>query len=368
MVRTVASFRYGRSNVAATDTGARLRSRDILKVFSARTVWRLLRGMARAPFDPKYAGSPLAVCWFVNFDCNARCVFCCKADEIRKGPGEFPALDADAAAGLLERIRRSVEMLYLSGGEPLLHPILPEILREARRLRFKSVGLSSNALLLDRRAEVLDFVDVFSVSLHGVNPATHAQVMGISEEWGRKAFDNLALLQDQRRRSGMKVIVNFVIHPSNLHQALDMIEFARERDFMVELVPANEHGGPPRQLVEDPRYTELLGRVIELRKSGRAPHLAGSTAYYRRIRSFQPFRCFPYGVPNITPDGRLCTPCDAAEQYAVSVMDHPSLKAAVRASRPHLGAYPCAKGRCFKAGIIERSRFFGILADARWHE
>jgi tetrahydromethanopterin S-methyltransferase subunit B len=62
------------------------------------------------------------------------------------------------------------------------------------------------------------------------------------------------------------------------------------------------------------------------------------------------------------PDGRLCTPCDVSGQHAVNVLDHRSLKTAVKASRPHLGAYPCREGHCFKAGILERSRLFGLLS------
>jgi hypothetical protein len=89
--------------------------------------------------------------------------------------------------------------------------------------------------------------------------------------------------------------------------------------------------------------------------------LAGSTAYYERIRDFVPFRCFPYGVPNIMPDGSLCTPCDVSGQTAVNVLDYDALKEALLASVPHLGAYPCREGKCFKAGIVERSRLFGLL-------
>ena len=35
-------------------------------------------------------------------------------------------------------------MLYLSGGEPLIHPPLVDIIREARRLEFASIGMSTN--------------------------------------------------------------------------------------------------------------------------------------------------------------------------------------------------------------------------------
>jgi len=339
----------------------RLRSADIISLLSAKPLWRLVRGMARAPFDETFAGAPLAVCWFVNFACNARCPFCCKAAEIRAGRDRFPQLGLDGARRLMERIRRTVDILYLSGGEPLIHPHIVPILAEARRLGFRSVGMSSNLIELDRRPEVLDLLDAVSVSIHSPDVRAHAANLNVPVAKAERAFANLALLRD-RPEGKPRVIVNCVINRRNLPRVREMVDFTRRQGFLLELAPANEHGRAPADLAGNPQYEALIDELLDLRRRGDAPHLAGSTGYYRRIRSFTPFRCFPYGVPNVTPDGRLCTPCDIAGQYAVSVLDFPSLRDAVRASMPHLGAYPCKQGHCFKAGIIERSRLFGMMA------
>jgi len=339
-----------------------LRSIDIVRLMSPRPLWRLVRGSLRAPFDDRYAGAPLAVCWFTNFSCNARCPFCCKAAEIRSGREAFPPLPPDRFKQLLLRIRRSVDLLYLSGGEPLIHPHLGAILKEARRLAFTSVGLSSNLIALHEHPEVLDEVDAVSVSIHSPIPAVHAANLGVSENQARQAFANLERLKAARRRRPLKILINCVINLQNLDTVLDMVDFARRHGCLLEMVPANEHGQIPGALAGNPDYEKVIDTLIEWRQSGRAKHLAGSTHYYERIRSFEPFRCFPYGVPNIMPDGRLCTPCDVSEQYAVNVLDHPDLKGAIKASLSHLGSYPCKHGACFKAGIIERSHLFGLLA------
>ena len=128
----------------------RLRSLDILSLMSPRSLWRIARGILRAPLSTDYAGSPLAVCWFTNFSCNAKCPFCCKAAEVRAGREEFPPLTLPRAKDLLDRVRRSVDMLYLSGGEPTLHPHLEEIVRYAKEIGFSSVGMTSNLILLDQ--------------------------------------------------------------------------------------------------------------------------------------------------------------------------------------------------------------------------
>jgi MoaA/NifB/PqqE/SkfB family radical SAM enzyme len=342
----------------------RLRTIDIFSLMAPRPLWRLMRGIVRAPFEEDFVGSPLAVCWFVTLACNAHCLFCCKSKEVRLGRNEFPPLPVPQAAQLMGRIRQSVDLLYLSGGEPLMHPHLLDILTVARQLEFASVGMSTNLILLDRNPGVIDLLDAVSVSIHSPDPARHALNLGVSRKIAERVFQNLELIRSHPRRRQLKVIVNCVMNEENLDTVLDMVEFTRKLGFLLELVPANEHGRLP-SLAGNLRYIALIDDILKLRRSGGAPHLAGSTAYYERIRSFEPFRCFPYGVPNVMPDGRLCTPCDVSEQYHLNVLDYPTLKAAVKASRGHFGNYPCAAGYCFKAGIIERSRLFGLLLSGR---
>lgn len=343
--------------------GQRLRTIDIISMMSPKALWRILRGMIRAPLDEHFAGYPLAVCWFTNFSCNARCHFCCKAAEIRSGRNRFPPLELDRAKALMARIRDTVKLLYLSGGEPTIHPHLIEILKEARRLDFHSVGMSSNIIMLDKQPEILEYLDAISVSIHSPDVGNHAANLGVPVKTAERVFANLEMLKEHRERYDIKVLLNCVINSRNLDRVLDMVDFARDHGFLLEIVPANEKGRAPGDLAGNPEYEALIDRLLELRDSGNAPHLAGSSHYYRQIRSFEPFRCFPYGVPNIMPDGRLCTPCDISGQYAVNILDHENLKEALKASLAFLGDYPCKEGKCFKAGIIERSRLFGLLVS-----
>jgi len=339
----------------------RLRSEDIISLLSPRPLWKLMRGIVRAPFDSNFAGAPLAVCWFTNFSCNAKCHFCCKAAEVRTGKNRFPPLNIDKAKHLMTAIRKTVDLLYLSGGEPTIHPHIGEILEEAHMLKFRSVGMSTNLIALDKKPEVLDFIDAISISIHSPDVNAHAANLGVPPEVAHRVFENIEILKNHPRRRNIKVIVNCVINRKNLDKILDMVEFVKNLGFLLELVPANDNGRTPEDLAGNPEYISLINGILEMRKSGEAPHLAGSTAYYKRIRDFKPFRCFPMGVPNVLPDGRLYTPCDISGQHAVNVLDYSNLKEAIHAAKPHFGNYPCKAGHCFKAGIIERSRLFGLL-------
>jgi MoaA/NifB/PqqE/SkfB family radical SAM enzyme len=265
----------------------------------------------------------------------------------------------------MAKIREKVGLLYLSGGEPTIHPHIIDILKEAKSLSFDSVGISSNLIALNKNIEILEFIDAIGVSIHSPDAEVHAKNLGVPLKLAEKVFDNLRILQKYSRRNNIKVLINCVINPCNMHTVLDLVQFTAGNGFLLELVPANDCGRIPKELSDNPRYKALVDRLLELRKSGQANHLAGSTYYYKSIRSLKPFRCFPYGVPNIMPDGRLCTPCDVSAQYAVNVLDYKHIKDAVRASLPFLGSYPCKQGQCFKAGIIERSRLFGLWAAGR---
>jgi len=219
--------------MAEHDRSERMRSIDIVSLLSVRTAWRLMRGIARAPFDEDYAGSPLAVCWFTNFSCNARCRFCCKAAEIRAGQDGFPPLSMDGCKELLEKIRKKVNLLYLSGGEPSIHPRIVDILRAAKALDFASVGISSNLIALDRKPEILDYVDAIGVSIHSPDVAVHARNLAVSVKLAGKVFENLEMLGKEGRKHDVKVLVNCVINSQNMETVLDMVEFTRERGFQI---------------------------------------------------------------------------------------------------------------------------------------
>jgi MoaA/NifB/PqqE/SkfB family radical SAM enzyme len=342
-------------------TPSQLRSVDIIKALSPRSAWRLASGILRARFDRRFAGYPFAVCWFTNFTCNAHCQFCCKAKEISAGNDDFPPLSPDDTECLLSKIRPSVDVLYLSGGEPLIHPHIAEIVQQAKQQAFRIIGMSTNGIALKEHLDLLDCVHALSISLHSSDPREHARHLGVAESVAHEIFDTLALVEDCHRRKGLRALLNCVITRKNMDGVLKLLDFAGERGFLLEVVPANIKGHVPDNLKKSPEYRSLIDELITLRKSGRAEHLGGSTRYLEYIRDFDAFRCFPYGIPNVMPDGRLCTPCDISEQYALNVLDFEDLDAAVKASLGHLGSYPCRRAQCFKAGIIERSHLYGLL-------
>ncbi len=114
----------------------------------------------------------------VTYACNQRCPFCfIPAGGRRAAP--------EALARELERLAPELGpegVLTLSGGEPLVHPRLGEILRAARRRGIRKFVLQTNGVGLDRPglAERLMALGVvgFDVSFHSHLPRVYDRLTG----------------------------------------------------------------------------------------------------------------------------------------------------------------------------------------------
>src|SRR5258707_7673906 len=116
---------------------------------------------------------PLVVLYITD-GCNSRCVTC----DIWK----LPRRNMDMA--LIEQLAASVPKLgirqvVLSGGEAMQHPEWPRIAQMFRDAGAK-VTLLTNGLALKKQAEqVIQTIDVLTVSLDGATPETYRAIRGV---------------------------------------------------------------------------------------------------------------------------------------------------------------------------------------------
>jgi len=127
--------------------------------------------------------------------------------------------------------------LTIMGGEPLIHPRLVELVRQAKqRLPSCNLDMSTNATLLSRHAdELVDAgIDDVYVSVDGPTPEINDPIRG------RRAFvramEGLAALQHAIRRAGRgpKIALNFVITGMNYLHLPEMVRLC-ERLGVAEL-------------------------------------------------------------------------------------------------------------------------------------
>jgi MoaA/NifB/PqqE/SkfB family radical SAM enzyme len=188
----------------------------------ARAAWRsfALKRELQAPSSPLFA--TLAV----TYRCNYRCEFCDLPDRARGDP---------PLEKLVERVdllaRGGALALGITGGEPLLHPQLFELLKEARR-RFAIVHLNTNGSRLahDRIVPLLAAgLHSVNVSLDGARPQTHdaiRRVPGSFEQIRRTVSELLA----RRRGATPRVALVMALTRSNWREARDFAALAKEWD------------------------------------------------------------------------------------------------------------------------------------------
>jgi len=161
----------------------------------------------------------------VTESCNSRCITC---RAWKNSPeGELTTIEMIDALRQLRQI--GVQILRISGGEPLLRADLPEIVRECHLLGFPQIHVATNGLLLEQKAEklLLEGATRFDVSIDGIN-ATDDHIRGIPGHYSR-ALAGIKMVKScaQKMRRGIPVTVFTTLLKQNISEVpaiIDMCE------------------------------------------------------------------------------------------------------------------------------------------------
>lgn len=254
--------------------------------------------------------------------CNFRCTYCMPAEIFG---ADYPFLKASQLMSLdeLTRLLRAfvalgVEKLRITGGEPLLRPDVPELIRVAKNeLRIPDVALTTNGWLLEKQAPALKAagLDRINVSVDSLRDDRFGALNGR----GLKLDRVLAGIQSAAT-VGFPVKVNMVVvRGSNDDEIETMAEWARERRLtlrFIEFMDVGNHNGWSREKVVPAReIVERIGRLWPLEPCG--PAYRGEVAARYRyadgrgeiglISSItEPF-CKDCNRARLSADGRLFT-------------------------------------------------------------
>ena len=154
---------------------------------------------------------PFVINFHVTTQCNLKCYYCFNAANCVPGADELPL---EFYRGLAERWARHRPGIFISGGEPLARPDLPDIIEAFKRQNLP-VAMVTNGTLLDE-AQVRHLahlgLDIMLVSFHGVGP-THDEAVGQAGAY-RKSMQ--ALRWWHKYRGGRSPMINYIISPASV--------------------------------------------------------------------------------------------------------------------------------------------------------
>jgi MoaA/NifB/PqqE/SkfB family radical SAM enzyme len=217
----------------------------------ARTRLRELRMITKALLSTEH---PVLVHIIPNRRCNLSCKYCNEFDDFSKPvPLETMKQRLDILADM------GTSVITISGGEPLMHPELPEVIRHIRR-RGMIAGMITNGFLLDR------------ATIDKLNDAglEHLQISidnAVPDEVSLKSLKTLDVrLQWLSRYAVFQVNINSVLGSGvkNPEDALMIAHRAVELGFTSTVGIIHDNNGQLKPL--GPRETEIFEEIMTLGK------------------------------------------------------------------------------------------------------
>lgn len=173
-------------------------------------------------------GHPVLCNYYLTYRCNASCSFC----DIWEKPSPYASLD-NINHNLRDLKKLGVKVIDFTGGEPLLHGQIAEILQLARAYGFITT-LTTNCLLYPKKAEsIRGLVDMLHFSLDSPVEKEHNESRGV--DCFRFFRESLEIAQSL----GEEPDVLFTVFKKNLHQISEVWqEYALKKNLMLILNPA----------------------------------------------------------------------------------------------------------------------------------
>ncbi len=319
--------------------------------------------------------APQIAVYYVTMQCNLNCAYCedfgsRRNQQVTQNP---PLEDAKK---ILRVIRSGFSRLWITGGEPLAHPQILDLLSYARNeLKFQEISLITNGTLLSESLQVdklersnlstfkpsnlLTLLDRLIISLDSVD-LNALNLVSLPNLHAEDVIANVREAAKLQKSHGFKLSLNAVITPETLSSMDDLLNFCVENKIWLSLSPQSVNNLPRYELVTSKEYRDFIEKVIALKKRG-APIL-GSFSYLKMLIDQTPYECFPTLAPRIMPDGWLAYPCRPMEKagseqggLAVNLLDVKNWDEAWSIAQQKYGEAPTSCVSCFQQCYAEPS-------------
>lgn len=290
---------------------------------------------------------PRSIHMDINYKCNLMCPSCIRSDPRQEGK-VWPIMDFSFFKKMADEVFPTAYRVMLSsGGEPLLHPRIEDMLKLC--LRYETYPtIITNATLVDRKkAKLLAEAGVYvGISIDGASKKTY-ELLRYPAKWKRilKSLDTIRRVREEVGNPSFFPHLQAVIQRDNLHElpefldlarhyGLDLVKYARLLPFYPELeekavdpeaagkvlVKTLRRASEYRIRIEVPDYgpTSVADDIAELVQENRSfpISLDSSPSAYYVTGAFVKYpgmsspRCeMPWCETMITPEGLVVVGC-----------------------------------------------------------
>ncbi len=304
---------------------------------------------------------PLLAVYYLTYACDFRCPYCADGANRPYYRLDSPTLDADGVVELLTTVRRYCDHLVLTGGEPLNHPQVDEILRALSPLGFRSVVLTTNGYdLAPRLAGVLEAVDHLVISLDTLDRAKADGWYGVGDGALDRILATALEAEARRSASSTEIIVSAVVTPHNIADLYEVYQFCQTNGLRFAASPQLEGVKVHPDLIDNGPYRTLFDFLLEEKKKGRA--INGTPLYLQYMRDLKAFRCFPSATLAVSPVGEVFYPCLERGTKGGNLLQEPDLDRIRQQAIERFGPEPSCDNRCHSACALS----FGLILGRPW--
>ena len=237
---------------------------------------------------------PILLIW-VTDRCNLRCQMC--GDQWRTDPQQIrPLMTLDEIARIIEGARQlKTVVVSITGGEPLLHPEIVEILKLIANAGISANLCTNGTLLTDEMVGRLTGTHLksISVSLDSPTPDDHDRIRG-KEGAFLAAVNGIRLLRKNMPK--LTININCTVTHRNFHALSKVAELAAELDCAkISFAPIHtnlQHKDKPKELFEG-----MIFAPNELAELSKELLDAAALAKAKGLRTSS--RPFLHGIPRL---------------------------------------------------------------------
>ncbi len=160
----------------------------------------------------------------LNYNCNARCVFCYSFPEAGIWKETLPLDIKTAIRYMLQSYKSGSRIIQIIGGEPTVYPELPKIVEGAKKIGYSIIQIVSNGQkLIDYSyIKILKEAGLNSItfSIHSSNERLHNLIVGLDD-----AFKNILKAIENAIKLDIYVTAGTAINALNYKNVPALVRF-----------------------------------------------------------------------------------------------------------------------------------------------